>query len=79
VFYILYLNVLLLVKCKGFAVFSFVLSLCSALLELCYFCTFLDPEGGSRKATLVVLVLVVVVVVVVVITSLSVQKCLRLS
>jgi len=34
---------------------------------------FLYPEGGSQKATLVVLLLVVVI------SFLSVQKCLRLS
>jgi len=34
--------------------------------------TFLDPEGGSQNATLVVLVVIVI-------SSLRVQKCLRFS
>jgi len=46
---------------------------CRFKLEFWFFvhCMFLDPEGGSQNATLVVLV--------VVISSLRVQKCLRLS
>jgi len=46
---------------------------CNEWMGKPYLVLFLDPEGGSQKATLVVVLLVVVI------SSLRVQKCLRLS